>query len=203
MYSRCPPTSIILPAPARATAVAALTVAMPPPIANARRVAITGRTNQRPRPGRWLRTWITIQMAKTARAGGQTQLRRFMTAGPGWKTIRPSPMKPRTAAGTAVQACGRALKRVDSQAIRPHPRPKAKSTDPVTTGSEPLDATVKKRATARAAPATSEPRMARTGEPLLVPRGESFIRRPPRMRANGLAEVKGVMTRPPRTRGLA
>src|SRR5207249_4740079 len=111
---------------------------------------------------------ITIQMAKAARAGGQTQLRRFMTAGPGWKTIRRSPVEPRTIAGTAVQACGWALKREDVKAIRPQPRPKAKSTDPVTTGSEPSDARLRRRAAARAAPATSEPKTARTGERLLV-----------------------------------
>src|SRR5438876_4733463 len=107
-------------------AVAALTVARPSPIAKTRSVAIIGTTSQRPRPRRWPRTWMTIQMARTARIGGQTQLRRSMTAGPGWKTIRPSPIEPRTIAGTAVQVCGWALKREDVKAIRPQPRPKAK-----------------------------------------------------------------------------
>ena len=114
-----------------------------------------------------------------------------MTAGPGWKTIRPSPIEPRTAAGTAVHACGWALKRVDRWAIRPQPSPKARSTDPVTSGSEPPDARVKTRATARAAPATREPRIAGTGERVLVARDESFMRSPPRMRANGLAVGEG------------
>src|SRR5687768_1429828 len=154
-------------------------VAMPPPIAQTRSVAITGATSQRPRPRRWRRTWMTIQPASTARAGGQTQLRRSMTAGPGWKTTRPSPIKPRTIAGTAVQTCGWALKREDVKAIRPQPTPKAKRTDPVTTGSELPDARLRRKATARAAPATIEPKMARTGErPLLPPRDGWFMRGP-------------------------
>src|SRR5207247_1729114 len=138
------------------------------------------------------RTWMTIQMARTARIGGQTQLRRSMTAGPGWKTIRPSPIEPRTIAGTAVQVCGWALKREDVKAIRPQPRPKAKSTDPVTTGSEPPDARLRRRAAARAAPETSEPKMARTGERLVL-RDESFMRSPPRMRTSGLPVLKVFM----------
>src|SRR5206468_12076018 len=96
-------------------------------------------------------------------------------------------------AGTAVQVCGWALKREDVKAIRPQPRPKAKSTDPVTTGSEPPDARLRRRAAARAAPETSEPKMARTGERLLVLRDESFMRSPPRMRASGLPVIKAFM----------
>src|SRR5215207_3757451 len=118
-------------------AVAGPTVARPPPIAKTRSVAIIGTTSQRPRPPSWARTCTTIQIARTARTGGQTQLTRSMTAGPGWKTIRPRPIVPRTIAGTAVQACGWARKRVDVKAIRPQPRPKANRTDPDTTGSEP------------------------------------------------------------------
>ena len=97
-----------------------------------------------------------------------------MTAGPGWNTIRPSPIEPRNAAGTAIQVCGWALKRVVRTAMRPQPSPKARSTDPVTSGSEPPDAGPSSKATARRAPAASEPTMARTGERVLVPRGTTF-----------------------------
>jgi hypothetical protein len=109
MYSRCPPTSIILPVPAWATAVAALTVVRAPPIEAAKSVAMTGTTSQRPQPRRLARTWMTIQMARPAIADGQTQPRKSMTAGPGWNRIRPIPIEPRIAAGTAVQRCGWAL----------------------------------------------------------------------------------------------
>ena len=136
---------------------------------------------------------MTIQIARTASAGGQTQLSRSMTAGPGWNTIRPSPIEPRNVAGTAIQVCGWALKRVDRTAMRPQPRPKAKSTDPVTSGSEPPDAGLSSKATARTAPATSEPTMARTGERVLVPRGmrdesERCHEIPPTMRASEVDE---------------
>ena len=107
-----------------------------------------------------LATDMSSQMARPAMAGGQTQPRTSMRPGPGWNTIRPIPIDPRTAAGTAVQTCGWALKRLDRRPMRPQPRPKAKSTDPVTSGSGPPVAKVKVKATARAAPARSEPRMA-------------------------------------------
>src|SRR5215211_5112294 len=72
MYSRWPPTSIILPPPAWAIAVAAPTVEMAPPIAKTKSVAITGTTSQRPPPRRLARTWMTIQIARPAMASGQT-----------------------------------------------------------------------------------------------------------------------------------
>ena len=128
-----------------------------------------------------------------ASAGGQTQLSRSITAGPGWNTIRPSPIEPRNTAGTAIQVCGWALKRVVRTAMRAQPSPKANSTDPVTSGSEPPDAGPSSKATARRAPAASEPTMAMTGERVLVPRGmtfneeilsdETFTTIPPTMRA--------------------
>jgi hypothetical protein len=75
------------------------------------------------------------------------------------------------------------------KAIRPQPRPNAKRTDPVTTGSEPPEARLNRRAAAMAAPARSEPKIARTGERLLVLCAESFMRSAPRMRASGLPAV--------------
>ena len=142
---------------------------------------ITGTTSQRPRPRSWRRTCTTIQIARMASAGGQTQLRRSIAAGPGWSTIRTSPIEPRNIAGTVVQAWGCALKRVESQAMRPQPSPKANSTDPVIRGSEPPDAGPSNRATARRAPAASPPRMGSTGERVLVLRVTTSMGEPPRM----------------------
>ena len=99
-------------APRRSNPWPRSTVAMAPPTAKTRSVAITGTTSQRPRPRSRRRTCMTIQIARMASAGGQTQLSRSMTAGPGWNTIRTSPIEPRNAAGTAIQVCGWALKRV-------------------------------------------------------------------------------------------
>ena len=70
---------------------------------------MTGTTSQRPRPWRFRRTCMNIQTARTASAGGQIQLSRSIAAGPGWNTIRPSPMMPRNSAGTTIQVCGCAL----------------------------------------------------------------------------------------------
>jgi hypothetical protein len=76
--------------------------------------------------------------------------------------------------------------------MRAQPSPKANRTDPVTSGSVPPDAGPSSKATARRAPAVSEPMMAMTGERVLVPRGmtfdeevlsdETFTTIPPRMR---------------------
>jgi hypothetical protein len=148
---------------------------MPPPRAKTRSDPITGMTSQRPRPRSCWRTCTIIQIASVAIAGGHSQPRRSITAGPGWNVIRPSPIEPRNIAGTAVQPCGWALKRVERTAIRPQATPKAKRSDPVTSASEPAGAKVRRSATAKATPASSEPKIGRTGERLLVVRGASFM----------------------------
>ena len=94
------------------TPTVVLTVAMVPPMAKTKSVAITGTTSHRPRPWSRRRTCANIQTAMMASAGGQTQLSRSIAAGPGWSTIRLSPTEPRTTAGTAIQVWGWALYRV-------------------------------------------------------------------------------------------
>ena len=134
---------------------------------------------------------MNIQTARMASAGGQIQLSTSIAAGPGWKTIRPSPMMPRNSAGTTIQVCGWALYRVDIRAMRPQPSPKANITDPVIIGSEAPDAGPRSRAMARTAPAMSEARMASTGDRVLVLRCGTFMSWPPRMRQDATAVEQG------------
>src|SRR3954470_3672226 len=81
-------------------------------------------------------------------------------------TIRTRPVTSSAAAGTYIQRWGWPPNRSARYPIRPHPRPNASRTEPVTSGSEPPRATMITRTMARTAPAAMERRIRGTSERL-------------------------------------